>query len=52
MLIPFPLCTCSEVMQYSSPPESAYQRKLRAGATQLYDHQCDELDALNLQRCK
>jgi hypothetical protein len=39
-------------MDYSKPAESAYQRMVRAKSTQLYDHVSDELDALNLERCK
>lgn len=42
-----------EVMEYDSPPQSAYQAALRANAhTALYDHQSDDMGRINLERCR
>lgn len=41
-----------QVMEYGGPPVSAYQAKMRGGATHLLDHICKDMDPVNLQRCR
>lgn len=35
----------------AGPPVSAFQKRIRNGATVLTDHICKEMNELNLQRC-
>ncbi len=39
-------------MDYVLPPQSAYQRALREGATKLYNHECAGASAINLERMR
>ena len=42
----------AEVMDYASPPQSAYQRLLRAGSSALFNHVAGALSKQNLERLK
>ena len=42
----------ADVMDYAGAPVSAFQRKIRNGATKLRDHICKEMNPLNLERCR
>jgi hypothetical protein len=48
----FHVCVCRDVKEYGRAPESAYQALMRAGSSQLHDHTCKPLDALNQERCR
>jgi DNA (cytosine-5)-methyltransferase 1 len=39
-------------MDYDSPPRSEYQRRLRVGATRLYNHECSGVAPINLKRVR
>ncbi len=39
-----------DVMAYDKKPSSSYQKNLRKGASQLFNHSCAGLGAVNLQR--
>lgn len=39
------------VQRGAGPPVSAFQKRIRNGATVLTDHICKEMNELNLERC-
>lgn len=41
-----------EEMPFSGPPQSAFQREMRDGATMLRHHISKEMNELNLERCR
>jgi hypothetical protein len=45
-------CRCRDVMPYSGPAVSAFQKLMRSKAEVLRDHICKEMNELNLERCR
>ncbi len=41
-----------DVMDYSGPAVSAFQKSIRGSSSQLRDHICKEMNDLNLERCR
>ena len=41
-----------EVSKYTKPPASAFQKAIRGNCEVLYDHECKEMNDINLQRCR
>lgn len=38
--------------KFAGPAVSAFQKKIRGEETELHDHICKEMNALNLERCR